>query len=148
LQLHNDLPTKQSQPYVIFPGAKFYAPALCVTVSVRVTAAGPKDNSNHIILGTQTSKPKDLAGQMSLNPDHCWGIVRALVDMLMKQPEGEQQHEHARGVDGGGGMDTRAREGGRVVYNSWVVGRTRGHLFASAVVAKLTTYAVFVYAAP
>lgn len=26
---------------------------------------------------------------MSLNPDHCWGIVRALVDMLMKQPEGK-----------------------------------------------------------
>jgi translation initiation factor 3 subunit D len=42
-----------------------------------------------VILGTQTSKPKDLAGQMSLNPDHCWGIVRALVDMLLKQPEGE-----------------------------------------------------------
>jgi translation initiation factor 3 subunit D len=42
-----------------------------------------------VILGTQTSKPKDLAGQMSLNVDHCWGIVRALVDMIMKQPEGE-----------------------------------------------------------
>jgi translation initiation factor 3 subunit D len=26
---------------------------------------------------------------MSLNPDHCWGIVRALVDMLMRQPEGK-----------------------------------------------------------
>lgn len=26
---------------------------------------------------------------MSLSPDHCWGIVRALVDMLMKQPEGK-----------------------------------------------------------
>lgn len=51
---------------------------------------GPKDNANHVILGTQTSKPKDLAGQMSLSPDHCWGIVRALVDMLMKQPEGER----------------------------------------------------------
>lgn len=54
-----------------------------------VSRAGPKDNSHHVILGTQTSKPKDLAGQMSLNVDHCWGIVRALVDMIMKQPEGE-----------------------------------------------------------
>eukprot|EP00879_Flechtneria_rotunda_P015744 GHRR01016466.1.p2 GENE.GHRR01016466.1~~GHRR01016466.1.p2 ORF type:complete len:303 (+),score=122.53 GHRR01016466.1:683-1591(+) len=54
-----------------------------------VSRAGPKDNVNHVILGTQTSKPRDLAAQMSLNPDHCWGIVRALVDMLMKQPEGK-----------------------------------------------------------
>lgn len=54
-----------------------------------VSRAGPKDNSNHVILGTQTSKPRDLATQMSLNPDHCWGIVRALVDMLMRQPEGK-----------------------------------------------------------
>jgi translation initiation factor 3 subunit D len=54
-----------------------------------VSRAGPKDNSNHVILGTQASKPRDLAAQMSLNPDHCWGIVRALVDMLMKQPEGK-----------------------------------------------------------
>jgi translation initiation factor 3 subunit D len=37
----------------------------------------------------QTSKPRDLATQMSLNPDHCWAIVRALVDMLMRQPEGK-----------------------------------------------------------
>ncbi|KAF6253322.1 eukaryotic translation initiation factor 3, subunit 7 [Scenedesmus sp. NREL 46B-D3] len=54
-----------------------------------VSRAGPKDNSNHVILGTQTSKPRDLATQMSLNPDHCWGIVRALVDMLLRQPEGK-----------------------------------------------------------
>jgi hypothetical protein len=61
----------------------------CSPAHLPLCPAGPKDNSNHIVLGTQTSKPKDLAGQMSLNPDHCWGIVRALVDMLMKQPEGE-----------------------------------------------------------
>ncbi|KAF8066359.1 EIF3D [Scenedesmus sp. PABB004] len=53
-----------------------------------VSRAGPKDNANHVILGTQTSKPRDLAAQMSLSPDHCWGVVRALVDMLLAQPEG------------------------------------------------------------
>jgi hypothetical protein len=47
--------------------------------------------TTNLLLYLQTSKPRDLAGQMSLNPDHCWGIVRALVDMLLKQPEGESR---------------------------------------------------------
>ena len=34
-------------------------------------------------------KPKDFAGQINLNMDHCWGIVRALVDMLLKLEDGK-----------------------------------------------------------
>lgn len=34
-------------------------------------------------------KPKDFAGQINLSMDHCWGIVRALVDMLNKLEDGK-----------------------------------------------------------
>jgi translation initiation factor 3 subunit D len=54
-----------------------------------VSRSGPKDNSNHIILGTQACKPKEFASQITLNMDHCWGIVRALVDMLLKLDDGK-----------------------------------------------------------
>lgn len=54
-----------------------------------VSRAGPKDNQNHVILGTQTCKPKDFAGQIFLSMDHCWGIVRALVELMMKLDEGK-----------------------------------------------------------
>ncbi|GAX73308.1 hypothetical protein CEUSTIGMA_g762.t1 [Chlamydomonas eustigma] len=50
---------------------------------------GPRDNSNHVILGTQVCKPKEFASQITLNMDHCWGIVRALVDMLLKLEDGK-----------------------------------------------------------
>lgn len=54
-----------------------------------VSRAGPRDNSNHVVLNVQTSKPRDFAGQIQLNMDHCWGIVRALVDMIMQMDEGK-----------------------------------------------------------
>lgn len=43
------------------------------------TACGP----------AQVCKPKEFAGQINLNMDHCWGIVRALVDMLLKLEDGK-----------------------------------------------------------
>lgn len=54
-----------------------------------VSRAGPRDNSNHVVLNVQTSKPRDFAGQIQLNMDQCWGIVRALVDMIMGFDEGK-----------------------------------------------------------
>ncbi|MEW5317508.1 MAG: hypothetical protein WDW38_008797 [Sanguina aurantia] len=54
-----------------------------------VSRIGPRDNFNHILLGTQVCKPKDFATQINLGMDHCWGIVRALVDMLLKMDEGK-----------------------------------------------------------
>ncbi len=40
-------------------------------------------------LYTQVCKPKDFAGQINLSMDHCWGIVRALVDMVMRLDDGK-----------------------------------------------------------
>ena len=37
----------------------------------------------------QVMKPKDFAQQINLNMDNCWGIVRALVDLCMKQEDGK-----------------------------------------------------------
>jgi len=54
-----------------------------------VSRAGPKDNQNHVILGTQACKPKEFASQIFLSMDHCWGIVRALIDLLLKLDEGK-----------------------------------------------------------
>jgi hypothetical protein len=42
-----------------------------------------------MILGTQWFKPRDLAGQMNVNLTNGWGIVRTIVDLCMKQPEGK-----------------------------------------------------------
>ncbi|KIZ06885.1 Eukaryotic translation initiation factor 3 subunit D-2, partial [Monoraphidium neglectum] len=52
-----------------------------------VTRAGPRDNANHVVLNVQTSKPRDFAGQIQLSMEHGWGIVRALVDMIMAMDE-------------------------------------------------------------
>lgn len=52
-----------------------------------VTRATPKNNNNHLLLGTQAVKPKDFAMQMNLNMDNCWGIVRALVDFCFENLE-------------------------------------------------------------
>ncbi|GBG00453.1 eukaryotic translation initiation factor 3 subunit D-like [Raphidocelis subcapitata] len=54
-----------------------------------VSRAGLKDNSNHAVLNVQTSKPRDFASQIQLSMDHCWGVVRALVDLALAQPEGK-----------------------------------------------------------
>eukprot|EP00798_Chlamydomonas_sp_ICE-L_P017542 gene17542-23863_t len=49
----------------------------------------PRDQGNHVILGTQVCKPKDFAGQINLSMEHCWGIVRALVDMILRLDDGK-----------------------------------------------------------
>ena len=41
------------------------------------------------VAGAQVMKPKDFAQQINLNMDNCWGIVRALVDLCMKQDDGK-----------------------------------------------------------
>lgn len=37
----------------------------------------------------QICKPRDFAMQINLNMDNCWGIIRALVDLTLKLPEGK-----------------------------------------------------------
>ncbi|KAI9301571.1 eukaryotic translation initiation factor 3 subunit D [Cunninghamella echinulata] len=53
-----------------------------------IARANPKDNSRHIILGTQAYKPKDFASQMNLSLTNGWGIVKAVVDMCLQLPDG------------------------------------------------------------
>ncbi|KAI9364771.1 eukaryotic translation initiation factor 3 subunit D [Pilaira anomala] len=53
-----------------------------------VARHNPKDNSRHVILGTQAYKPRDFATQMNLSLNNGWGIVKAVVDMCLQLPEG------------------------------------------------------------
>jgi len=53
-----------------------------------VSRLSARDSTTHVILGTQVTKPKEFAAQINLSMDHCWGVVRAIVDMLLAQPEG------------------------------------------------------------
>ncbi|CAG8476433.1 4107_t:CDS:10 [Funneliformis caledonium] len=53
-----------------------------------VSRASPKDNQKHVILGTQMYKPRDFTAQMNLSVSNGWGIVRTIVDLCMKLPEG------------------------------------------------------------
>lgn len=53
-----------------------------------VSRVHAKDSSKHIILGTQTFRPKEFAGQINLNMDNAWGILRCLIDYCLKLPEG------------------------------------------------------------
>ncbi|KAJ9522640.1 hypothetical protein QJQ45_019730 [Haematococcus lacustris] len=73
--------------------AKWTASALLAGADIiklgYVSRVGPRDNINHVILATQVCKPKDFAGSINLSMDHCWGIVRALVELFMKQEDGK-----------------------------------------------------------
>lgn len=42
-----------------------------------------------MILGAQNVKPKEFAQQISLSMENCWGIVRAIVDLIMGQEDGK-----------------------------------------------------------
>jgi hypothetical protein len=35
----------------------------------------------------QVCKPKDFAGQINLEMPHCWGVVRAIVDLVLQMDE-------------------------------------------------------------
>ena len=54
-----------------------------------ISRASPKDDNRHVILGTQWYKPRDFAVQMNVNLANGWGIVRTIVDLVMKQGEGK-----------------------------------------------------------
>ncbi|KAI5796640.1 eukaryotic translation initiation factor 3 subunit D [Geopyxis carbonaria] len=54
-----------------------------------VSRANPKDANRHVILGVVSFKPREFANQMNLNLSNGWGIVRTIVDLCMKMPEGK-----------------------------------------------------------
>jgi len=54
-----------------------------------VTRYNVKDSGRHVILGMQQFKPTDFAQQINLNMDNAWGIVRCILDIIMKQKDGK-----------------------------------------------------------
>ncbi|RIA93927.1 translation initiation factor eIF-3 subunit D [Glomus cerebriforme] len=53
-----------------------------------ISRVSPKDPQKHAILGTQIYKPREFASQMNLSISNGWGIVRTVIDICMKLPEG------------------------------------------------------------
>ncbi|KAI9798847.1 MAG: hypothetical protein M1825_004970 [Sarcosagium campestre] len=54
-----------------------------------VSRANPKTADRHVILGVVGYKPREFANQMNLSLSNGWGIVRTIVDMCLRMPEGK-----------------------------------------------------------
>ena len=54
-----------------------------------VSRAHPKDPANHVILNTQSYKPKDFAQQINLTEANMWGVFKAVAETTMKLPDGK-----------------------------------------------------------
>lgn len=54
-----------------------------------VSRIAPKNSTTHVVLGTQQLKPGEFGSQINLNMDNAWGILRCIVDICLKQPEGK-----------------------------------------------------------
>lgn len=46
------------------------------------------DNTQHVMLGNQLFKPKDLATQVNLNVNNCWAVLKHIIDMVRKLDNG------------------------------------------------------------
>ncbi|CBZ50746.1 eukaryotic translation initiation factor 3 subunit 7-like protein, related [Neospora caninum Liverpool] len=53
-----------------------------------VSRKANNDNEHHVVLSVQSYQTRDLGLQIGLKPDNAWGIVRAIVDMVMEKPDG------------------------------------------------------------
>lgn len=54
-----------------------------------VSRASPRDNTRHVVLSTTSVRPADFAAQLNVSIPNGWGIVRAVIDLAMKQPDGK-----------------------------------------------------------
>ena len=52
-----------------------------------VSRVTPRDTNHHVVLGVLGYKPREFAAQMNLNVGNGWGIVRSIVDMVMRQKD-------------------------------------------------------------
>ena len=52
-----------------------------------VSRVNPRDSKTHEILKVQSFEPSNLATSINLNFDNCWGILRAIIDAINRQPE-------------------------------------------------------------
>ncbi|OAL74666.1 translation initiation factor eIF3 [Trichophyton violaceum] len=58
-----------------------------------IARANPRSASAHIILGVMGYKPREFAGQMNLNINNGWGIVRTIVDLIRSHDNEEEGDE-------------------------------------------------------
>lgn len=54
-----------------------------------ISRVNPRDDTRHVILSTASLRPLDFAGQLNVSLANGWGIVRNIIDLCMKQPEGK-----------------------------------------------------------
>ncbi|KAF2432881.1 eukaryotic translation initiation factor 3 subunit D [Tothia fuscella] len=54
-----------------------------------VSRVNPRSPNDHTILGVLGYKPREFAAQMNLNLANGWGIVRTIVDMVLKMDDGK-----------------------------------------------------------
>ena len=54
-----------------------------------VSRMNPRDNTRHTILSTTSIRPLDFAAQLNVSLANGWGIVRTVVDLALKAPEGK-----------------------------------------------------------
>jgi len=54
-----------------------------------VSRVNVRNSTQHEILGTQQYRPAECAQNITLNVENCWGILRAIIDYFMKQPQGK-----------------------------------------------------------
>jgi len=54
-----------------------------------ISRANPRDNTRHVVLSTTSVRPTDFAAQLNVSLANGWGIVRTIVDICMKLPEGK-----------------------------------------------------------
>ena len=54
-----------------------------------VSRSHPRDASQHSVLGAHTVKPKELAANIALSPETCWGIAHAVIDLAMRLGDGK-----------------------------------------------------------
>lgn len=82
---------RDSQPQPVRPAARRHTAAYGASAPRRCAPLVPPSPTTCLPRSPppQTSKPKDFAGQIQLNMDHCWGTVRALVDMVLAMDDGK-----------------------------------------------------------
>jgi len=49
----------------------------------------PTNPYEHVVLGTQSFKPKDLALQINLSITNIWGIVKMICELLLSKADGK-----------------------------------------------------------
>jgi translation initiation factor 3 subunit D len=75
------------EAWVSFP--PIYEPLPILTHLSFVSRVNPKSPETHVILGVLGYKPREFAAQMNLNLANGWGIVRTIVDMVLKMDDGK-----------------------------------------------------------